>query len=251
MDPILNLVAQNIPEPFREPAAEILTKVIGSQCSTLTASCLKLAISKALGSGIVAASSIVKVPQILSILSAGSGAGISLLSYLLETTSFLISLAYNFRNGFPFSTYGETVFMCIQNLVITLLILHFGRKAGLGAGVLALFASAGYALFNSNYIPHDLLSTLQLLTIPISLGSKIPQILTNARNGSTGQLSAFAVFNYLAGSLARLYTTLTEVDDPLIFWGFLLSTGLNIVLASQVLMYWGKKGDASKAKKRQ
>jgi len=46
------------------------------------------------------------------------------------------------------------------------------------------------------------------------------------------------VFNYLAGSLARIYTTVQEVDDPLIFWGFISGFILNAVLAAQMVYYW-------------
>lgn len=81
---------------------------------------------------------------------------------------------------------------------------------------------------------------LQAVTLPLSLSSKVPQILSNARNGSTGNLSAFAVFNALLGCLARLFTTKQEVNDPLIFWGFAGAAILNAVIAGQVVMYWNK-----------
>lgn len=55
------------------------------------------------------------------------------------------------------------------------------------------------------------------------------------------------VFNYLFGSLARVFTTLAEVDDPLILYGFVGGAFLNFVLAAQMLWYWnsGKKLGAS------
>jgi len=51
------------------------------------------------------------------------------------------------------------------------------------------------------------------------------------------------VFNYLFGSLARVFTTISEVDDPVILYGFLGGFALNVVLAVQMLWYWnsGKK----------
>ena len=210
--------------------------------------CLKLAVSKGLGVGIVAGGSIVKIPQILKIINSGSGEGVSVASYILETASFLITLGYNVRSGFPFSTYGETVFIAIQNVFITLLVLHYSRKTAF-AGLVVLALSAGlYALFSTEGVSFKTLQYLQTMTIPIALGSKIPQIMTIARNKSTGQLSAFAVFNYLIGSLARIYTTLTEVDDPLIFWGFMLSTILNAVLVVQMIYYWNSPAAKVKTK---
>ena len=81
-------------------------------------------------------------------------------------------------------------------------------------------------------------SLLQAVTLPLSLLSKAPQILTNHANKSTGNLSAFAVFNALLGCLARLFTTSQEVGDSLIFFGFLGAGILNAVLAVQMIMYW-------------
>lgn len=82
------------------------------------------------------------------------------------------------------------------------------------------------------------MGVLQAATLPISLLSKAPQILSNHKAKSTGNLSAFAVFNALLGCLARLFTTKQEVDDPLIFWGFAGAAVLNAVLAAQMVVYW-------------
>lgn len=46
------------------------------------------------------------------------------------------------------------------------------------------------------------------------------------------------VFNYLAGSLSRIFTTLQEVDDQLILYGFIAGFALNLVLAAQMVYYW-------------
>jgi hypothetical protein len=83
-----------------------------------------------------------------------------------------------------------------------------------------------------------LVKFLQALSIPLSLLSKVPQITSNHNLRSTGNLSAFAVFSNLGGCLARIFTTLSEVDDALILWGFILATLLNIVIAGQMLLYW-------------
>lgn len=46
------------------------------------------------------------------------------------------------------------------------------------------------------------------------------------------------MFNYLAGSLSRIFTTLQEVDDKLILYGFIAGFALNAVLATQMVYYW-------------
>lgn len=49
---------------------------------------------------------------------------------------------------------------------------------------------------------------------------------------------ATQVFNYLLGSLSRIFTTLQEVDDKLILYGFVAGFALNAVLALQMVYYW-------------
>lgn len=220
--------------------------MIGKECYSVlvenldisNVECLKLGISKALGLGIVVVGSIVKLPQLLKLVNAKSGEGLSVAGYVLETIGYIITLAYNVRSEFPFSTYGETAFISIQNILIILLILHYAQKDVHALGALGAVVALAYPLFDPKLVSPKHLQILQGLSIPLSLTSKIPQIVTIYRNGSTGQLSAFTVFNYLAGSAARVFTTMTEVNDPVIFWGFIVAAGLNAVLAAQMVYYW-------------
>ncbi|KAF2109143.1 monosaccharide-P-dolichol utilization protein [Lophiotrema nucula] len=200
--------------------------------------CVKLAVSKGLGIGIIGASSIVKVPQLIKLLNSQSAEGISFLSYLLESGSYLISLSYNIRHGFPFSTYGETALILVQNIVIASLVLKYsGKSAGIAAWVAGL-AAAGGALFREDIVDVKTLAWLQAGAGVLGASSKLPQIFTIWQEGGTGQLSAFAVINYLLGSLSRIFTTLQEVPDPLILYGFIAGFALNAVLFLQLIWYW-------------
>jgi hypothetical protein len=95
-----------------------------------------------------------------------------------------------------------------------------------------------YILFDPYLISYNNLKILQGLSIPLSITSKVPQIISNYRNGSTGQLSVFTMFNYLTGSATRVFMMMTEVSDPVIFWGFIVAACLNTVLAAQMVYYW-------------
>jgi mannose-P-dolichol utilization defect protein 1 len=64
--------------------------------------CWKVLISRVLGYGIVAGSTLVKLPQMLKIFMAGSVEGLSLVSFLLELLSVTISMTYNIANRYPF-----------------------------------------------------------------------------------------------------------------------------------------------------
>jgi mannose-P-dolichol utilization defect protein 1 len=66
-------------------------------------------------------------------------------------------------------------------------------------------------------------------------------------------MAELQVFNYLAGSLSRIFTTLQEVDDKLILYGFIAGFALNAVLAAQMVYYWNaptKKSTKGKQKEK-
>ncbi|PHH82630.1 hypothetical protein CDD82_5356 [Ophiocordyceps australis] len=251
--PLLQPVTHNLPSALRDLA----TSLIGPACyKTLVldidpsdSACLRLAVSKGLGLGIVAASSIVKIPQILKLVRSRSAAGVSILAYLLETTAYLITLAYNVRSGFPFSTYGETALILAQNVVICLLVLSFGGNSALAPVLVALLAGAVTLLFFAeSVVDMAALVYLQAGAGILGVASKLPQIVAIWQQGGTGQLSAFTVFNYLAGSLSRIFTTLQEVNDSLILYGFVSGFLLNAVLALQMLYYWNTPTSPQKTK---
>ncbi|KAJ7467189.1 hypothetical protein FB451DRAFT_1137866 [Mycena latifolia] len=240
----MTTITRNLPWFIRDLGVSI----VGRKCYTSLienldigdVECIKYSISKGLGIGIVLGGSIMKVPQLILIVKAKSARGLSLPAYILETLSYAITLAYASRNDFPFSTYGENLFLTIQNLLITLLIIVYAPKfasksASIGPAVVSLLALPALAV-----IPLSLVAMLQLTTLPLSLFSKLPQIRQNHRARSTGQLSAFAVGSQVAGCAARLFTTATEVGDTLVAAGFALALALNVVLGVQLWMYWGR-----------
>lgn len=281
----LQPLTHNLPHPIADTGRTLLgpfcyKTLILDIDPFLSPECVKLAVSKGLGIGIVGASAVVKVPQLVKLVRSQSASGVSFLAYVLESTAYLVSLAYNVRHGFPFSTYGETALILAQNVVIAALVLRYGGKsAGIAAWVAAL-AAGGTALFREDIVGLKELAWLQAGAGVLGVASKVPQIATIWMEGGTGQLSAFAVspfpslspprpaapfsalpaqdadcllqvVNYLLGSLSRIFTTLQEVPDPLILYGFVAGFALNAVLALQMLYYWNSPtGQQAEAKKR-
>ncbi|KAG6033884.1 hypothetical protein E4U19_006135 [Claviceps sp. Clav32 group G5] len=247
-------ITHNLPAPVRDLGVSI----IGETCyrallldvDVENTECIKYAISKGLGIGIIAASSIVKVPQIVKLVNSKSAEGVSFLSYLLETSAYLITLAYNVRNGFPFSTFGETALILGQNVIISVLVLKYSGRASMVAVLVAVLAAGLAALFAENVLDMKTLSYLQAGAGVLGVASKLPQIVAIQQQGGTGQLSAFAVFNYLAGSLSRIFTTLQEVDDKLILYGFVSGFLLNAVLALQMIYYWNAPAPKATGKRK-
>ncbi|OAT06195.1 mannose-P-dolichol utilization defect 1 [Blastomyces gilchristii SLH14081] len=245
LHPYLKSITSALPEPVDDALFSLLgehchSTLIRSLDVTADPACFPLAISKVLGVAIVTFSAIVKVPQILKLLSSRSSAGVSFTSYALETTSLLITLAYNARQKFPFSTYGESALIAAQDVVVGVLVLVFSGQAPAAGAFVAAVAGIVYALLFSGdaLVDQATMGYLQAGAGVMGIASKVPQILTVWNEGGTGQLSAFAVFNYLLGSMMRIFTTMQEVDDKLLLYGFVAGFSLNLILGLQMLYYW-------------
>lgn len=257
---IATITAQSTPsntipvEEYRWPSiiSQPAVKLLGEGCYVTlfeefhitNGPCVKLAFSKALGLGIVVGGAIVKIPQIITILRHQSAKGLSLASFLLETSAYEIVLVYNTRLHNPFSTYGEVLFMTVQNILISLLIVFYNEdnKSSM-IGLLCFGFFFGFMLLMA--VPWWCMTLLYAIQIPIGLASKIPQITANYKNQSTGQLSVFAVLNYFAGTTARAFTTYAELDDAIMLSGNLLASVLNGILVFQVFLYWDGRRRAS------
>lgn len=219
LQPILQPVTHNLPQFIRDFGESLL----GKQCYSslvldidiLDFDCDKLAISKILGIAIVSAASFVKVPQIINLVRSKSADGISLVSYLLESTGYLISLVYNVRNSFPFSTYGETLFILAQNAVIMVLVLNYSGKQGAAALLMAVLAASVAALFSDALVDMGTLGYLQAGAGTLGVLSKVPQIAAIYSEGSTGQLSAYTVSS--AFCFSRSSPRCPPVCPPLTF----------------------------------
>lgn len=195
--------------------------------------CVKLTISKILSYGIVLGAMLVKAPQITNILLSSSVSGISFLSLILETTAILISLGYNFREGNAFSTYGEGVFITLQNVVLLFLILKFTENLkSLPFVLLSLSTLLYYVVIVSS---GSMLTKLQMGTVFIGIASKLPQIVSNYRNGP-GQLSVITTFLQFAGTVARVGTTIQEVNDKVILISFIVTASLNAIVLAQIVL---------------
>lgn len=243
----VQVISETSENGYRWPAlfSTPMVKLLGDTCYeslfeefNMDVPCFKLLISKGLGIGIVVGGAIVKIPQIITILKHRSAQGLSLTSFLLETCAYQIVMVYNMRLHNPFSTYGEVLFMTLQNIIICVLIVWYTKEKHLSgvtcAGFLGIFAIL-------IIVPSWCMALLYAAQIPIGLASKLPQIRANYLNQSTGQLSVFAILNYFAGTTARAFTTWTELDDPIMLGGNLLASVLNGILVLQLIIYWKKQ----------
>lgn len=223
---------------FREDCFDMLLNQ-----HTTTSDCISFTISKGLSLGIIAGSFLYKAPQIYKIVQNKSVAGISLSSYYFALMMVLVSLGYNIHIKAPIDTYAENISIVVQNFL--LIVLHWmynpatNLVAALGAGL--FFAGSGYVLL-LDFLPNAFYDGIGVVNIVLLFLSFIPQIYSNWRNQSTGVLASVTIFLSFAGSAARVFTTLKEVNDILLLAYFIAATAMNGILLAQIAIYGdGKK----------
>ncbi|KAG5260938.1 hypothetical protein AALO_G00298200 [Alosa alosa] len=211
--------------------------------------CLKIVLSKGLGIGIILGSVLVKLPQILKLMGAKSAEGLSFNSILLELLAITGTMAYSIANSFPFSAWGEVLFLMLQTVTIGFLIQHYGGKTIKGIIFLVVYFAL-VAILLSPMTPLSVVTTMQASNMPAIIFGRLIQAVTNYRNGHTGQLSAISVFLLFAGSLARIFTSIQETGDSLMALTYVISSSCNGIIAAQVLYYWSSGPEALKKKKK-
>ena len=100
---------------------------------------------QALGVGLIAASFVLKVPQILALNNSKSSAGLSTSSFELEQIGLSIHTAYGFLLGLPFNAFGEAFIILVQNSYLLLQIYNYSKapswRPALLVGILGVGAS--------------------------------------------------------------------------------------------------------------
>ena len=211
--------------------------------------CIAVTVSKGIGIAIIAGSAVLKLPQIIKIFKAKSVEGISKYMFYTEILMLINSSGYSMQAKIPFSVYGESVIILVQNFLIVLMFWVYSKDIGAPEKALlfAFFSGYSFVLFSGNeFLDKAQWDLVQKSNLFLSLISRVPQIITNFSNKSTGQLAFFTFLLSFLGVIARLGTVLFETDDFLYQLQYILSVVLNGIIVSQFLLYWNNSGDAKK-----
>lgn len=212
--------------------------------------CFKMMISKTLSYGIIAGSLLLKVPQILKILAAKSGKGISIMSELMMIVALFGSMSYGYTKQFPLSSYGDVYFLYIQSIIILMLVLAFEGSYLIALLSLTTIGGASFLLF-TNAIPIDIILTLNAANIGLTCMSKLNQAFLNFRNGSTGALSAITLMLQFLGGVARIFTSIQETGDFNLILTYAITSVANFILVFQLFYYWNSDAKAAKKQAKQ
>ncbi|KAK1392423.1 Mannose-P-dolichol utilization defect 1 protein-like [Heracleum sosnowskyi] len=209
--------------------------------------CLLPLISKLLGYAIVAASTTVKLPQILKILQNKSIRGLSLISFELEVIGYTIALAYCLHKELPFSAYGELAFLLIQAIILVAIIYYFSQPMRTSTYIRPLLYCGIAPTILAGRIDPLLFEALYATQHAIFLFARIPQIYENFKNRSTGELSFLTSLMNSAGSLVRVFTSIQENAPTSVVAGSVVGIVTNGIILSQIMAY--QKRPAKKEKK--
>tara|TARA_B110000977_G_scaffold66340_2_gene90255 strand:+ start:14705 stop:15490 length:786 start_codon:yes stop_codon:yes gene_type:complete len=230
--------------------------------------CLKFGISKGLSLGIVAGAVLVKVPQIMKIVSNKSVKGLQVNMFRSEVLSGTVAIAYFARSGIAVAAYAELFFILMQNLVILGLIAGYGVQSSTSSKPkknesfvkIAFMESAPSALvygllvtalfLGDTLISSNLLETLYNCTTAVLICGRAPQIYQNHVEKSTGELSFVSQLLMSAGSAARIFTTAQEGGGNSMLLAYGISASMNLCIFVQMLVFsQGKTGITKRVKR--
>lgn len=209
--------------------------------------CLSMIASKGLGYAILAGSILLRVPQILKILTANSVEGLSFTSEILMIASIFSTMSYGYFKQFPISTYGDSYALFIQTAIILLLVLLYQKKRCTAIISLVTMSAACYLMY-AKMIPESVIIGLNASGLVLAVVSKMNQVIMNFRNSSTGVLSAFQLILQFLGCVARIFTSVKETGDMQMIVSYAVTSAVNGLLVVQLFYYWNKSA-AQKTKK--
>lgn len=209
--------------------------------------CIKSVVSKGLGLGIILGSFLLKAPQIFNILKARSGRGLEPTALYLDAAAFIGPAVYNFRLGYPFLSYGESIVILVQNVIIVLLVWAFSPKPVAFSHKAMVIAGLCGAVVGGFAIPMEYLRVLPTIAITMTISSRLPQIAANFRTKDTGVSSSITWFLNFVGAAIRVLTTLNETGDLLQASSFALGATCSFVILVQVCVYGSKTPPAAAA----
>jgi mannose-P-dolichol utilization defect protein 1 len=218
-------------------ADDFLYGVIPKRCvnTLFEVSCLKATISKLLGYAIITGACIVKLPQIIAFLRAGSVKGVDRNATYLDLLGYLGVGAYHIVSGSPWSSYGETIIITVQSIVIVLMMWSYDfpgvTHSSIVTAIFTVAASIPFAL------PREYLAYVQIACTVLTILSRVSQIRSNIAQGGTGQLAFMTLFMNFAGSAARIFTSSQEIKQIEVLASFVVATVLNGSLVAQYIYY--------------
>ncbi|NWW37989.1 PQLC3 protein, partial [Panurus biarmicus] len=176
---------------------------------------------------------VIKLPQLVAVLRAGSAWGLSVGSLLLELAGFLVFLRYQIYYDYPLETYLEYPIIIAQDVILIYCIMHFNGKAKRALFYAVVFWGGWYMLTLQKWII-DL--AMNLCTF-VSAASKLVQLQHLWQTKDSGQASALTWGMSVYTCAARIITTVMTTNDLAVLIRFIIMLILNIWVTATILHY--------------
>ncbi|NWS99406.1 PQLC3 protein, partial [Mionectes macconnelli] len=176
---------------------------------------------------------VIKLPQLVAVLQAGSARGLSVSSLLLELAGFIVFLRYQIYYGYPLQTYLEYPIIIAQDVILLLCILHFYGKTKRALFFAVIFWGVWYMLTLRKWII-DL--AMNLCTF-ISAASKLVQLWCLWQTRDSGEVSALTWSMSAYTCATRIFTTVVTTNDLAVLIRFITMLILNIWVTATILHY--------------
>ncbi|XP_043533698.1 solute carrier family 66 member 3 isoform X2 [Chiloscyllium plagiosum] len=153
--------------------------------------------------------SVLKLPQIITVISAKTARGLSVRSLLLELIGFLIFLTYQTYYEYPLTTYLEYPVLIVQDVILLMCILFYNGNIGTALPYTILFI-IGWRLLTIHKLIIDLAMSLSTC---ISALSKYAQLQSLWKTHDSDQVSALTWSLAIYTVCTRIFTTLVTTAD--------------------------------------
>ncbi|EFN61066.1 PQ loop repeat-containing protein 3 [Camponotus floridanus] len=180
---------------------------------------------------------VLKIPQILKLLSVKSADEISTLGLFLELTSYTVMTSYNYTNGYSVLSYLEYPIILVQEYILIFLVLKYLNRLNVWSFLCAVIYFMLSACLLLEIAPKIVLTFLAPMCTPISASSKIVQLLSILRARNAESVSPLTWFISAFTNLTRVFTIWMDSADVLLLGNFILSVLLSSSIMFSALYY--------------
>ncbi|CAL1686516.1 unnamed protein product [Lasius platythorax] len=180
---------------------------------------------------------VLKVPQILKLVSVKSADEISTLGLFLELTSYTVMTSYNYTNGYSVLSYLEYPIILTQEYILIFLVLKYLNRINVWSFLCAVVYFALSACLLLEIVPKIVLTLLAPMCTPISASSKIVQLLAILRARNAESVSPLTWFISAFTNLTRVFTIWVDSADVLLLGNFIISVLLSSSIMFSALYY--------------
>lgn len=180
---------------------------------------------------------VLKIPQILKLVSVKSADEMSTLGLFLELTSYTVMTSYNYTNGYSVLSYLEYPIILMQEYILIFLVLKYLNRINVWSFLCAVIYFALSACLLLEIVPKIVLTLLAPMCTPISASSKIVQLLTILRARNAESVSPLTWFISAFTNLTRVFTIWLDSADVLLLGNFIISVLLSSSIMFSALYY--------------